>query len=129
LKKCPNSLGKKAPFLGKGLSSLGKHMFQTFYNHNHYNFAFICCCDLSLERFQGEFQFCRWKYFNSKFICKSYDQKKNLNTFVPQGNLSSFSQMDMIVPRGNKSLSCFPRQLKGESMMRWLKSGVLESII
>jgi hypothetical protein len=35
-----------------------------------------------------------------------------LNTFVPHGNLSSFSPRDMIVFEGKKYLNCSPKQFK-----------------
>jgi len=64
-------------------------MFQIFCNHSHFIFVFICYYELSLERFRGELQLCRWKYLNQNSYAKIMI-KQNFKHIFFQGNLNSF---------------------------------------
>jgi hypothetical protein len=45
-------------------------MFWIFFKSQSLHFIFICYCNLSLERFWRELQFCSWKYFNHNLYAK-----------------------------------------------------------
>jgi hypothetical protein len=57
-----------------------------------------------------------YNFVSGNILIRIHMQKlqknKILNSFVPWGNLSSFSPRDMIVPSGKKGLSCSSGQLK-----------------
>jgi hypothetical protein len=122
------SLGKNVLSLGKCLNSLGNIFFDFLCNHSHFIFVFICYYNLSLEKFQGELQFCEWKCFNqnsyAKVIikqnfehicsprklqlllkgCDCSQEKKGLICSSRQLKFLLFE--DMIILWGKKSLNC-----------------------
>ncbi len=84
-KKRTPSLENNVFFLGKCLSSLRKHMFQIFLQSQSSHFCFYMLLQPIIGKVLKKVTTLQVEIFQSKFICKHYDQTKIPTQLFPRG--------------------------------------------